>query len=68
MKIISKPIDAIVVFKGAGKPLPYKFKYVRDDGENQEIRVGKIILVQEQRLAGIDTIVYDCQSEVDNYE
>ena len=32
MKIVAKPIDMIAVFKGSGRPLPYKFRFRDEDG------------------------------------
>ncbi|NLY81954.1 MAG: hypothetical protein GX078_04120 [Clostridiales bacterium] len=63
MKIVSKPIDVIVIFKIKEKPIPYKFKYV-DCGcsETREIKVDKVITTAKSRIAGVETIVYRCQS------
>ena len=68
MKVVAKPIDAIVVFKGKGHPLPYKFRYTDSDGESREIFVGKILYVDERRLAGVDMLVYECQSMIEDTE
>ena len=68
MKLLMRPIDAIVVFRGSGKPLPYKFRYTESNGECREIRVDRIILVDEQRIAGSRSLVYDCQSDIDDCE
>ena len=64
MKIVARPIDAIVVFKGNGHPLPYRFKFTAENGEKTEISVEKILLVEEQRVAGKPSLVYDCQSRI----
>ena len=68
MKIISKPIDAIVVFRCGNKPLPYKFRYREQDSSDKEVYVGKIIYSQQQRIAGQTAYVYDCQSEIDGIQ
>ena len=68
MKVVSRPVDAIVVFKGKNKPLPYKFRYTESDGQSREIMVDRIILIDEQKFAGSRSIVYDCQSAIDDYE
>jgi hypothetical protein len=63
MKIVSKPIDIIVIFKIKEKPIPYKFKYINpDDSEAKEIKVDKVITTTRRRIAGVETIVYRCQS------
>ena len=66
MKVVAKPIDAIVVFKGKGHPLPYKFRYKDELGESKEIYVGKILYIDERRLAGVDMLVYECQSTLED--
>ena len=68
MKIVAKPIDAIVVFKGKERPLPYRFKFRDDAGEKREITVGKILVVEDHQLGGIKSLVYDCQSCIDDSE
>jgi hypothetical protein len=68
MKLVARPIDAIVVFRGNERPLPYKFKYTDDSGESCQIMVGKIICVNEQHIAGARSYIYDCQSLIDDVE
>lgn len=68
MKIVAKPVDAIAVFKGSGHPRPYKFRLRNADGSGQEVRVDQVISAEERRVAGIQTIVYDCQSTVDGVQ
>ena len=53
MKLLMRPIDAIVVFKGSGKPLPYKFRYTEPDGTNREVYVKRILTASEERFAGV---------------
>ncbi len=62
MKILAEPIDAIVKFIGKDKPMPYKFRYADKEGLYHEIKIDKIIMVEEIKLAGIRAIVYCCQS------
>ena len=68
MKLVARPVDAIVVFKGAERPLPYKFRFTDDRGESCEIMVGKIICVDERHIAGAKSLIYDCQSLIDDIE
>ena len=65
MKIVAKPIDALVVFKGTEKPIPCRFKYKEADETVREVRIGKILVTEEQRIAGQRTFLYECQSEID---
>ncbi len=68
MKIVAKPIDVIATFSNQKKPVPYKFKFYQDSGERTEVLVGKIRCVEESRLAGIDALVYTCQSVIGSEE
>ena len=64
MKILAEPIDAIVKFKGAERPIPYKFRYNDGDGTPHEVKVDQVLVCDETKLAGIRTLVYRCQSVV----
>ena len=68
MKLLMKPIDAIVVFKGSGKPLPYKFRSTDTDGISREVYVKRILTAAEEKFAGIPVYVYDCQSDIGGAE
>lgn len=69
MKIVAKPIKTMVVFEYEGKsPIPYKFKIQLGDGSEKMIHIDKRITSYKQRIAGIDTIIYECQSIIDGIE
>ena len=69
MKIVAKPIKTMVVFEYEGKsPIPYKFKIQMGDGSEKTIHIDKRITSYTQRIAGIDTIIYECQSLIDGIE
>ena len=69
MKIVAKPIKTMVVFEYEGKtPIPYKFKLQRDDGSEQLIKIDKRIDSYRQKIAGIETVIYECQSVIDGIE
>ena len=61
MKIIAKPINVVACFIHGDPPMPYKFK-VEEDHTVLEIRVEKILKIEQSMLAGIDAIIYTCQS------
>jgi len=65
MKILAEPIDAIVKFKGKDRPLPYKFRYSDKQSMTHEIKIDKVILIEETKIAGIRAYVYRCQREID---
>lgn len=62
MKIVAKPIDVIATFSGQKKPMPYKFKFYQTSGEKIEVLVDRVQCVEESRLAGIEALIYTCQS------
>ena len=64
MKVVSRTIDTIVVFRGGSKPLPYKFKYADGEGISREVLVGRIFLAEEQNVGGRNVFVYECQSDI----
>lgn len=66
MKILAKPIEAAVFFiKDKEKPQPVKFRYCDDDGIEHTIKVGKVLVSDETKIAGIRAYKYLCQSEID---
>ena len=69
MKIVAKPIKTMVVFEYEGKtPIPYKFKLQLDDGSEKIIRIDKRITSYRQKIGGLDTLIYECQSVIDGIE
>ena len=67
MNIVSKPIKTVVVFHyDDGTPMPYKFKYKDDKDEEVMVVVENILGHSRTKIAGIDSIVYRCQSTIDN--
>ena len=69
MKIVARPIKTMVVFEYEGKvPVPYKFKMQMDDGSEQLVHIDKRISSHKQKTAGIESIIYECQSAIDGIE
>jgi hypothetical protein len=64
VKILAEPIDAVVTFKGQEKPIPKRFRYIDRSGRFQEIRVDRILVCTETKVAGIRAFVYRCQSTI----
>ncbi len=63
--MLARFIDTIVVFRGENRPLPYKFRFKDDKGESRELFVDSILMVSEQTVAGVTSLLYECQSDVD---
>lgn len=69
MKVVAKPIKTVVVFEYEGEnPIPYKFKLQMDDGEEKLIRIDRRISTTRQKVAGIEAVIYECQSVIDGLE
>ena len=69
MKIISKPIKMVAVFQyGNGTPVPYKFKIRTDSEEEITIKIGKIFEHDRKKTVGKESIIYKCQSVINDIE
>lgn len=69
MKIISKPIKIIAIFECEKRPpRPYKFKWENEKGEETTVIVDRVIDVCKQKIAGIECLVYKCQSIIGNMD
>ena len=69
MKIVSRAISAIAVFKyDYGTPMPYKFKMQDDSAEEIEVKIGSILQVSRSKIAGKDSLIYQCQSIIGDIE
>ena len=64
MRIVARPVDVIAGFIGEKRPVPYRFRFQEESGERIEVKVEKIICAEESRKAGIDALIYTCQSEL----
>ena len=63
MKIVAKPIRMVALFSEKGAPTPLRFK-VEEEGVWQIVNVDKIVSIQPVRPAGLDALIFRCQSEV----
>ena len=64
MKIVAKPVKMIASFDENGTTTPLKFKMAEQDSEYRVVKVDKIISTETIKPAGMDSIVFLCQSEV----
>lgn len=68
MKLLGKPVDAMVVFRaGSGNPRPYKFK-VEENGEMVTIFVDQVLHSEKTKVCGAENILYLCQSTINGTE
>ncbi|MDP4183302.1 MAG: hypothetical protein Q8942_19705 [Bacillota bacterium] len=68
MKVLMKPIELIAWFTKDGAPNPLKYKIQGENGENITVNIEKIILRQEEKLAGNRMFIYRCQSTINCVE
>lgn len=68
MKVIMKPIEMIAWFTEEGIPKPLRYRLINEDGEQQVIKVDRIISTSQEKLAGNRMIVFTCQSCINNIE
>ena len=63
MKILAKPVKMIAVFDEKGVPTPLRFM-VEEDGVRHVVKVDHVVSAEAVRPAGMDALVFRCQSEV----
>jgi hypothetical protein len=68
LKVVEKPIEVIAWFDKNGTVHPTKFRVIEADETIEVIRIDKIIKQYKERLAGIETIVFTCQSLINGIE
>ena len=66
MKVIAKPVNMIAAFDERGFPTPLRFKIEESDSQYRVVKVDKIISTESIKPAGMESIVFLCQSEVEN--
>ena len=62
MKLIAKPVDALVYFFDRKQPRPYKFRYRDEDGKDHVVVVDKVLSVSERNIPGSRSYIFECQS------
>lgn len=73
MKVVMKPIDMIAWSTEDGTLTPLKFRINEEENRKTKtskkiIKVNKILLKKEEKLAGNRVLVYRCQSTVNKTE
>ena len=66
MKIVSKPVKMVAVFDEQGFPMPIRFR-IEEEGIWQTIKIGQVISTETIRPAGMDALVFLCQSEIQGF-
>ena len=63
MKIIAKPVKMIAAFDENGVPTPLRFM-LEEDGVRRVVKVDHVVSTEAVRPAGMDALVFRCQSEM----
>jgi hypothetical protein len=63
VKIVAKPIEMIAVFDKKGTPKPLRFQ-IEEDGVLHTVKVDKIVSSESIRPAGMEALVFRCQSVI----
>ncbi len=67
MKIVAKPIEVLAVFSANGDIRPYRFRITSEE-QTQTIKIDRVVHVEEEKVAGIHAIHFDCRSRIDDRE
>lgn len=67
MKIVAKPIEVLAVFSPDGKIRPYRFR-IPSEEIPKSVVVDRVLNTQEEKIAGIHAIRFDCRSVIDERE
>ncbi len=62
-----KPVEVLAWFSCEGNPKPIRFRFLQQ-GAYKTVKVDRIVQETEEKLAGIRTRVYRCQSLVQETE
>jgi hypothetical protein len=68
MKVYMKPIRMIAWFENDGILTPIRFQMLDDNKQNIAIKIDKITIREEEKLAGNRMFIYKCQSIIDGVE
>jgi len=68
VKVIAKPIEMVSWTDTSGKINPVRFRIANKDESISEIKIDKVISVENEKLAGNFMRVYTCQSVIKGAE
>lgn len=66
MKVINKDIEMWCLFDTTGLPEPKKFRITNEDGQQQVIKIERIVKRDLEKLAGNRMFIYTCQSTIND--
>lgn len=68
MKILMKSVKMIACFEENGKLTPFRYQVRNAQKENITITVDRVIIREEEKLAGNRMYIYRCQSVINGVE
>ena len=68
MKVLALPIEMVAWTDLNGKLNPVRFKIANGDESISVIKIDKVIIIDKERLAGNNMLVYNCQSTIKGSE
>ena len=68
VKIVAKPIEVLSVMDTKGNITPLRFKMETEDESYRVTKIDKVIDRTQERLAGNNMMVFNCQSLIENIE
>lgn len=63
MKVVARPVDMLVWFGLDGQPHPVRFRF-----EDNIIQINKVITHAAEKTAGNNTLVFTCQSIINQQD
>ncbi|HNR05132.1 MAG TPA: hypothetical protein PKW47_10920 [Bacillota bacterium] len=66
MKMLRKPVEAIVLFDLEGNPVPVRFRYLDDSSELITVKVDRVIKRELDKFAGNRMLKFTCQTRIGN--
>jgi hypothetical protein len=66
MKVLRKPIEAIVFFDLEGNPVPVRFRYLDDRSELITVKVDRVIKKELDKFASNRMLKFTCQTRIGN--
>jgi hypothetical protein len=65
MKVYAKPIEMISYTDNAGAIRPIRFRIQLENESVKVIKIDRVITKANEKLAGNNMIIYNCQSTID---
>lgn len=68
MKILMRPIEMVTWFTKEGVINPVRYRVTSEQSESVVVKIDKVILRTEEKLAGKKMIIFQCQSVINGLQ